>query len=187
MFGCLGCTGHSSRTILGKRRYQATPGISCLKAQGIWNHVSFFAGWLTMYVASAFYAKDKNRHCTARKTVFQPGGARMSLSLQPPTQLLSIWWEIWSSILLICIFPILDKTENLQSYLPDLCISFFPPGNYLFTTFAHFNVALFIFLLMICGKVSAFSVIDFKYFTPIFFGNTFLSKRVNVILVYCFS
>jgi len=104
----------------------------------------------------------------------------MSLSLQPSYhRLLSIWWEIWPSILLIHIFLVLGKTENLYSYLPDLCISFFS-GNYLFRTFAHFNIGLFIFLLIICGEENAFPVTDLKHFASIYFDNTFLSKRVNI-------
>lgn len=108
----------------------------------------------------------------------------MSLSLQPSNQrLLSIWWEIQPSILLIRVFLILDKTENLYSCLPDICISFFS-GNYLFRTFAHFNIGLFIFLLIICGEVNAFPVSYLKRFTSIYFDNIFLNKRVNINVLF---
>lgn len=93
-------------------------------------------------------------------------------------RLLSIWWEIQPSILLIHIFHICG-TENLTS----LYWTF----SFLFRNFAHFYVALFTILLMICGEVSAFPVVDLKHLTSIYFDNTFPSKRVKIVLMYYFS
>ena len=102
------------------------------------------------------------------------------------TTLVSVKW--YFIVVLVCICPLANGFEHLFTYLVSICVS--SSVKYLFRSFSHFKIGLFVFFLLNCQSSLYIlnTVCDLKISSPfcgLYFHFLMVSCQQSFFFLFC--